>query len=88
MSTVDVHIRARIDTNTKERSVVAAQAMGLLTSDAISILTLRIVNELCVPFDMKVLNPIIHQAMRVHNALKGNRSACVEAPTVNQHPAD
>jgi DNA-damage-inducible protein J len=41
-STADTYVRARIDTNTKERAADALEAMGLSISDAIRLLMLRI----------------------------------------------
>ena len=50
MSTADTYVRARIDTNTKERATEALAAMGLSISDAIRLasgeLTQREANRL------------------------------------------
>lgn len=54
MSTADTYVRARIDTATKERAADALEAMGLSISDAIRLLMLRIADEHCLPFEVKV----------------------------------
>lgn len=54
MSTADTYVRARIDTNTKERAAEALAAMGLSISDAIRLLMLRVADERRLPFEIKV----------------------------------
>ena len=54
MSTADTYVRARIDTNTKERAAAALEAMGLSISDAIRLLMLRVADERRLPFEIKV----------------------------------
>ncbi|MDR2012186.1 MAG: type II toxin-antitoxin system RelB/DinJ family antitoxin [Rhodanobacter sp.] len=57
MNTVaDTYVRARIDTDTKERAASALEAMGLSISDAIRLLMLRIADERRLPFTVKVPN--------------------------------
>jgi DNA-damage-inducible protein J len=41
----DTVVRARIDSDTKERATAALEAMGLSVSDAIRLLMLRIAEE-------------------------------------------
>ena len=41
----ETYVRARIDTNTKERATAALEAMGLSVSDAIRLLMLRVADE-------------------------------------------
>ena len=41
----DTYVRARIDTDTKERAADALEAMGLSISDAIRLLMLRVADE-------------------------------------------
>lgn len=53
MSTADTYVRARIDTDTKERAADALAAMGLSISDAIRLLMLRVADERRLPFDVK-----------------------------------
>lgn len=54
MATIDTYVRARIDTDTKERAADALEAMGLSISDAIRLLMLRIADERRLPFEIKV----------------------------------
>lgn len=54
MSTADTYVRARIDTDTKERATAALAAMGLSISDAIRLLMVRVADERCLPFEIKV----------------------------------
>ena len=53
MATADTYVRARIDTETKERAADALDAMGLSISDAIRLLMLRVADERRLPFDIK-----------------------------------
>ena len=59
MSTADTYVRARIDTNTKERATEALAAMGLSISDAIRLLMLRVAAgaRLAVTADGHVVGP-------------------------------
>jgi len=79
MSTVDSYVRARIDTETKERAAEALQAMGLSISDAIRLLMLRIADERRLPFEIKAPNATTRTAMAELEAGKGKRFASVEA---------
>ncbi len=63
MSTADTYVRARIDSDTKERAADALQAMGLSISDAIRMLMLRVADERRLPFDLKVPNATTRQAI-------------------------
>jgi DNA-damage-inducible protein J len=54
MSTADTYVRARIDSETKERATEALAAMGLSISDAIRLLMLRVADERRLPFEVKV----------------------------------
>jgi len=64
MSTAaDTYVRARIDTNTKERAASALEAMGLSISDAIRLLMLRIADEHRLPFEVKVPNATTKEAI-------------------------
>ena len=46
----DTIVRARIDSDTKDRATKALQAMGLSVSDAIRLLLLRVAEEQRLPF--------------------------------------
>lgn len=78
MSTADTYVRARIDTNTKERAAEALEAMGLSISDAIRLLMLRIADERCLPFDVKVPNATTRKAIAELKAGRGKRFANVD----------
>ena len=54
--TADTVVRARIDTDTKERAAAALGAMGLSISDAIRLLLLRVADERRLPFAVRVPN--------------------------------
>jgi DNA-damage-inducible protein J len=69
----DAVVRARIDTQTKERAVEALQAMGLSVSDAIRLLMVRIADEQQLPFTVQVPNKATVQAMEEIEAGKGKR---------------
>lgn len=53
MSIADTYVRARIDSETKERATEALAAMGLSISDAIRLLMLRVADERRLPFEIK-----------------------------------
>ena len=50
----DTVVRARIDTETKEKAPIALEAMGLSVSDAIRLLMTRVALEEKLPFDVKL----------------------------------
>ncbi len=74
MSTVQTQnstVRARIDTATKERAVEALADMGLSVSDAIRLLLIRVANERCLPFAVKVPNKTTRRAIAELEAGEG-----------------
>ena len=64
-------VRARIDSETKERAVEALEAMGLSASDAIRLLMLRIADEKRLPFSVQVPNATTTKAMEELDAGEG-----------------
>jgi DNA-damage-inducible protein J len=70
----DTVVRARIDTETKEKATIALEAMGLSVSDAIRLLMMRVALEEKLPFDVKVPRPATAKAMRELADGKGKRS--------------
>lgn len=88
MSTADTYVRARIDTNTKQRAAEALEAMGLSISDAIRLLMLRIADERRLPFEVRVPNATTRRAMAELEAGKGKRFAGVEALMADLHADD
>ncbi len=71
--------RARIDRATKERAAAALEAMGLLISDAIRLLMLRVADEKRLPFEVRAPNAESIRAMRELDQGKGKRFAGNEA---------
>ncbi len=71
MKTADTYVRARIDTETKERAGDALAAMGLSISDAIRLLMLRIADERRLPFEVKAPNATTRKAIAELEAGKG-----------------
>ena len=78
MTTADTYVRARIDTQTKERASDALEAMGLTISDAIRLLMLRVADERRLPFDVKAPNATTRKAIKELEAGKGKRVANVD----------
>lgn len=69
----DSVVRARIDSDTKERATAALEAMGLSVSDAIRLLMLRIADEKRLPFAVQVPNATTAKALVELNSGKGKR---------------
>ncbi|MGB6118171.1 MAG: type II toxin-antitoxin system RelB/DinJ family antitoxin [Mesorhizobium sp.] len=74
----DTVVRARVDTQTKERATAALDAMGLSVSDAIRLLMIRIAQEQRLPFDVKVAKPATARAINELISGKGKRSAGID----------
>lgn len=88
MSTADTYVRARIDTNTKERAADALEAMGLSISDAIRLLMLRIAAERRMPFDVKAPNATTRKAIAELEGGKGKRFGSVDDLMADLHAGD
>lgn len=88
MSTADTYVRARIDTNTKERAAEALEAMGLTISDAIRLLMLRVADERRLPFDVKVPSAITRKAIAELESGKGKKFASVDDLMADLHADD
>ncbi len=74
MNTTQTHdsvVRARIDTNIKERAADALADMGLSVSDAIRLLLIRVADERRLPFEVKAPNAATRRAMAELEAGKG-----------------
>jgi DNA-damage-inducible protein J len=84
----DTYVRARIDTDTKERAASALQAMGLSVSDAIRMLMLRIADEHRLPFEVKVPNAATRQAITELEAGQGEKFASVDDLMADLHADD
>ncbi|HRP26089.1 type II toxin-antitoxin system RelB/DinJ family antitoxin [Thauera sp.] len=88
MSTADTYVRARIDTDTKERAARALEAMGLSISDAIRLLMLRIADERRLPFEVKAPNLATKKAIAELEAGKGKKFASVDDLMTDLHADD
>ena len=71
-------VRARIDSDTKERATEALHAMGLTVSDAIRLMLLRVADEKRLPFAVQVPNTATVEAMKELEEGKGKRFADAE----------
>ena len=71
----DSVVRARIDSDTKERATEALHAMGLTVSDAIRLMLLRVADEKRLPFAVQVPNATTLEAMKELEEGKGRRFA-------------
>lgn len=78
MKTTDTYVRARIDTETKNRASNALEAMGLSVSDAIRLLMTVIAEEQRLPFEVKVPNRITRKAIAELEEGKGKSFSSVE----------
>lgn len=88
MSTADTYVRARIDTNTKERAADALEAVGLFISDAIRLLMLPVADERRLPFDVKVPNSTTRKALAEPDFGKGKRLVSVDDLMADLHAGD
>lgn len=88
MKTADTYVRARIDSDTKERATEALEAMGLSVSDAIRLLMLRVAHERRFPFEVKVPNTTTRQAIAELEAGKGEQFNSVEDLMADLHAGD
>lgn len=79
MRTSDTYVRARIDTNTKERAADALEAMGLSISDAIRLLMLRVADEKRLPFEVKAPNARTQKAITELESGKGKRFSNIDS---------
>jgi DNA-damage-inducible protein J len=78
MSTADTYVRARIDSNTKERAADALAAMELSISDAIRLLMFRVADERRLPFDVKAPSKSSRKALAEIAAGKTKTFATVD----------
>jgi len=88
LPTADTYVRARIDSQTKERASDALEAMGLSISDAIRLLMLRIADERRLPFEVKVPSATTRKAIADLEAGKGKCFASVDALMADLHADD
>jgi DNA-damage-inducible protein J len=88
MTISNTYVRARIDTNTKERAAGALEEMGLSISDAIRLLMLRVADERRLPFEVKVPNAKTRKAIAELESGKGKSFASVNDLMADLHADD
>ena len=88
MTAADTYVRARIDTDTKQRAADALDAMGLSISDAIRLLMLRIADERRLPFEVKAPNAATRAAIAELETGKGRRFVSPAALLADLHEGD
>jgi len=86
--TADTYVRARIDTETKNRATDALQAMGLSVSDAIRLLMFRIADDRRLPFEIKAPNTKTREAMAELERGEGKSFDTVDELMENLNAAD
>lgn len=69
----DTIVRARIDSDTKERAAAALEAMGLSISDAIRLLLVRVAEEQRLPFTARAPNAATAKAIEELERGEGKR---------------
>jgi DNA-damage-inducible protein J len=77
--TSDSVVRARIDSETKDKATEALARMGLSVSDAIRLLLVRIAADETFPFAIKSPNAATREAMRELDDDKGKRFDSADA---------
>ncbi len=75
----DSIVRARIDSDTKDRATEALASMGLSVSDAIRLLLVRVAADGAFPFAVKVPNASTRKAMAELDQGKGKRVRSADA---------
>ena len=88
MTTADTFVRARIDSETKDKATAALQALGLSVSDALRILLRRVAADQTFPLELKVPNAETRAAIAELEAGKGKRFASVDALMADLHADD
>jgi DNA-damage-inducible protein J len=88
MIAADTYVRARIDTETKERAADALEAMGLSISDAIRLLMLRVADDRCLPFEVKAPSKSSRRALAEIKAGKVKKFASVDDLMADLHAGD
>ena len=88
MTTADTYVRARIDTQTKERAAAALEAMGLSISDAIRLLMVRVADDRKLPFIVKAPSRTTRKAIEELEAGRGKRFASVDDLMADLHADD
>ncbi len=87
-TTADTYVRARIDSDTKERAAKALESMGLSISDAIRLLMLRIADEHRLPFEIKAPTAATKKAIAELEAGKGKQFSNLDDLMADLHADD
>lgn len=61
MAAVGTYVRARIDTDTKDRAAQVLGTIGLSVSDAIRMLMIRVAEEKRLPFEVKAPDTVVRR---------------------------
>ena len=80
MSLSSTYVRARIDTDTKDRATAALEGMGLTVSDAIRLLMVKVANERKLPFSLSAPNAETMTAMQEAEHIIASRRAAYAQP--------
>jgi DNA-damage-inducible protein J len=81
-TTADTFVRARIDSDTKDRATTALQAMGLTVSDVLRIVLRRVAADQAFPLELKVPNAETRAAINELEAGKGERVTLADIQAV------
>jgi len=87
-TTADTFVRARIDSETKDKASTALQAMGLSVSDALRILLRRVAADQAFPLELKVPNAETRTAIEELEAGQGHRATSIEELMEQLHADD
>jgi len=88
MPAADTFIRARIDSDTKEKAAAALEAMGLSISDVLRIVLRRVAADQAFPLELKVPNAETRAALEELERGKLPRVDSVEALMKELHASD
>lgn len=69
----DAYVRARIDTETKNRAGIILESMGLNISDAIRMMLIQVIREGRLPFEIKQPNQATADAIDELESGQGKR---------------
>ena len=79
MMSSDIVVRARIDSDTKERATAVLEPLGLSVADAIRLLLSSIAEEKRLPFAVRTPNATTVRALTELDAGQGKRFDSAEA---------
>lgn len=88
MGDADTYVRARVNSETKQRASDALDAMGLSISDAIRMLILRIAEDKRLPFEVNTPSQTSREATAELEAGAGKRFKSMESFMADLHADD